>query len=90
MAIIASAERAAKAVCAQNGFVPCKRHAVVFTAHITASVFINDDEGGLHQAFVLDGTYRDYDDWLEHGRWEPRLSSARAGQQVPAQPHRGR
>jgi secondary thiamine-phosphate synthase enzyme len=24
--------------------------------HITASVFINDDEGGLHQ---------DYDDWLE-------------------------
>ncbi|NIS82060.1 MAG: YjbQ family protein [Anaerolineales bacterium] len=29
---------------------------LVNAMHITASVFINDDEGGLHQ---------DYDDWLE-------------------------
>jgi len=31
--------------------------ALVNAMHITASVFINDDESGLHQ---------DYDDWLEH------------------------
>jgi secondary thiamine-phosphate synthase enzyme len=30
--------------------------ALVNAMHITASVFINDDEGGLHQ---------DYDEWLE-------------------------
>lgn len=30
--------------------------ALVNAMHITASVFINDDEGGLHQ---------DYEDWLE-------------------------
>jgi thiamine phosphate synthase YjbQ (UPF0047 family) len=30
--------------------------ALVNAMHITASVFINDDEAGLHQ---------DYDDWLE-------------------------
>jgi secondary thiamine-phosphate synthase enzyme len=35
----------------ENGF------ALVNAMHITASVFINDDEPGLHQ---------DYDDWLEH------------------------
>jgi secondary thiamine-phosphate synthase enzyme len=34
----------------RNGLV------LVNAMHITASVFINDDEGGLHQ---------DYDDWLE-------------------------
>ncbi len=34
----------------QNGFVLCN------AMHITASVFINDDESGLHA---------DYDDWLE-------------------------
>ena len=34
----------------QNGLV------LVNAMHITASVFINDDESGLHQ---------DYDDWLE-------------------------
>jgi len=34
----------------QNGFVLCN------AMHITASVFINDDESGLHQ---------DFDDWLE-------------------------
>lgn len=31
--------------------------ALVNAKHITASVFINDDERGLHQ---------DYEDWLEH------------------------
>jgi secondary thiamine-phosphate synthase enzyme len=30
---------------------------LVNAMHITAAVFINDDESGLHQ---------DYDDWLEH------------------------
>jgi secondary thiamine-phosphate synthase enzyme len=33
-----------------------KRLSLVSATHITASVFINDDERGLHQ---------DYDDWLE-------------------------
>ena len=40
---------------------------LVNAMHITASVFINDDESGLH---------RDYDDWLE--RLAPR--EARAGE----------
>jgi thiamine phosphate synthase YjbQ (UPF0047 family) len=34
-------------------------------AHITASVFINDDDRGLHQ---------DYDDWLEDGRTNHALA----------------
>jgi thiamine phosphate synthase YjbQ (UPF0047 family) len=32
--------------------------ALINAMHITASVFINDDESGLHQ---------DYDDWLDNG-----------------------
>jgi thiamine phosphate synthase YjbQ (UPF0047 family) len=36
--------------------VSCKRCAKYLIAHITASVFINDDERGLHA---------DYEDWLE-------------------------
>src|SRR5210317_1228754 len=47
-----------------HGFVPsgrmagvgCNQACLVNAMHITASVFINDDEHGLHQ---------DYDDWLE-------------------------
>src|SRR3989304_3552904 len=42
--------------------------------HITASVFINDDEGGLH---------RDYARWLEE------LAPPRAGLPLSAQPHGG-
>jgi thiamine phosphate synthase YjbQ (UPF0047 family) len=37
----------------------------VLIAHITASVFINDDERGLHQ---------DYDDWLEDGHTNHALA----------------
>ncbi len=48
--------------------------ALVNAMHITASVFINDDEHGLHQ---------DYEKWLQE------LAPARTYRPVPAQPHRG-
>ena len=48
--------------------------------HITASVFINDDERGLHQ---------DYDDWLEglapHAPID-RYRHNRTGEACPEQP----
>jgi secondary thiamine-phosphate synthase enzyme len=43
-----------EAVLAESGIT--EGLCLVNAMHITASVFINDDEGGLHQ---------DYDDWLE-------------------------
>ena len=48
---------------------------LVNAMHITASVFINDDEPGLHQ---------DYDRWLEG------LAPHEPVSQLPAQPHRAR
>jgi thiamine phosphate synthase YjbQ (UPF0047 family) len=51
--------RGTKAACAKERVVPCKCHAMYFIVHITASVFINDDERGLHA---------DYEDWLEDVR----------------------
>ena len=46
---------------------------LVNAMHITASVFINDNESGLHH---------DYDVWLE------KLAPARADFAIPPQPHR--
>jgi len=48
---------------------------VVNAMHITASVFINDDESGLHQ---------------EYARWLEELAPPRADLALPAQPDRGR
>lgn len=48
--ITSKVEEAVRKSGVKNGFV------LVNAMHITASVFINDDEPGLHQ---------DYDDWLE-------------------------
>ena len=48
--ITAEVDRAVKKSGIQEGFLLCN------AMHITASVFINDDEPGLHQ---------DYKDWLE-------------------------
>ena len=48
---------------------------LVNAMHITASVFINDDEAGLHQ---------DYE------RLAGTTGPARADLAIPAQPHRGR
>jgi secondary thiamine-phosphate synthase enzyme len=56
MAAMASAVSGMSAVCHKEGTGPCKRYATYYVAHITASVFINDDERGLHA---------DYEDWLE-------------------------
>ena len=53
IAMMASAEIEVKAVCALKCIVPLFRQAVFCPAHITSSVFINDDERGLHQAPVL-------------------------------------
>jgi secondary thiamine-phosphate synthase enzyme len=53
---MASTIRGMSAVCHKEGTDPCKRHATSFVTHITASVFINDDERGLHA---------DYEEWLE-------------------------
>jgi thiamine phosphate synthase YjbQ (UPF0047 family) len=47
--------------------------ALVNAMHITASVFINDDESGLHH---------DYGVWLE------KLAPPRARQAIPSQRHR--
>jgi thiamine phosphate synthase YjbQ (UPF0047 family) len=56
---------------------------LVNAMHITASVFINDDEPRLHQ---------DYDDWLEEvcSRLHPapHAPADHAAQRPVAQPHR--
>ena len=49
----------------QEGF------ALVNAMHITASVFINDDESGLHQ---------DYEDWLEARDRDLELAALSNGQ----------
>jgi hypothetical protein len=63
MAAMASAVGGMSAVCHKEGTGPCKCYATYFVAHITASIFINDDERGLHadrrkpSAFSLKGLH---------------------------------
>ena len=64
----------------KEGIGPCKCYATYFVAHITASVFINDDERGL---------YADYEDWLEElAPYEPtsRYRHNRTGGTCPEAP----
>jgi thiamine phosphate synthase YjbQ (UPF0047 family) len=80
MAAMASAVSGMSAVCHKEGTGPCKCYATYFVAHITASVFINDDERGLHT---------DYEDWLEElAPYEPtsRYRHNRTGEARPEAP----